>query len=58
MQIRWVRVFFLGTHETTMMAQGSTLDLYDYWLPWFFEAMATAQVHYQKPTIESLESGA
>jgi hypothetical protein len=51
---RWVRVFVLGTHETTMTAQGSTLDLYDYWLPWFFEAMATAQVHYQKPTIASL----
>ena len=51
---RWVRVFFLGTRATTMMAQGSTLDLYDYWLPWFFEAMATAQVHYEKPTIASL----
>jgi hypothetical protein len=54
MRRRWVRVFFLGTHETTMTAQGSTLDLYDYWLPWFFEAMATAQVHYEKPTIASL----
>jgi hypothetical protein len=54
MRRRWVRVFYLGTHETTMMAQGSTLDLYDYWLPWFFEAMATAQVHDQKPTIASL----
>jgi hypothetical protein len=51
---RWVRVFFLGAHETTMTAQGSSLDLYDYWLPWFFEAMATAQVHDQKPTLASL----
>jgi hypothetical protein len=56
MRRRWVRVFYQGTHQTTMTAQGSSLDLYDYWLPWFFEAMATAQVHYQKPTIESLES--
>jgi hypothetical protein len=54
MRRRWARMFYLGTHETTMMAQGSTRDLYDYWLPWFFEAMATAQVHYQKPTIASL----
>jgi hypothetical protein len=54
MRQRWVRVFFLGTRETTMTAQGSTLALYDYWLPWFFEAMATAQVHYEKPTIASL----
>jgi hypothetical protein len=54
MRKRWVRVFYLGTRETTMMAQGASLDLYDYWLPWFFEAMATAQVHDQKPTIESL----
>jgi hypothetical protein len=54
MRRRWVRVFFLGTRETIMTAQGSTLDLYDYWLPWFFEAMATAQVHDQKPTIASL----
>jgi hypothetical protein len=56
MRRHWVRVFYQGTHEATMMAQGSSLDLYDYWLPWFFEAMATAQVHSQKPTIESLES--
>ena len=54
MRRRWVRVFYLGTRETTMMAQGSTLERYDYWLPWFFEAMATAQVHDQKPTIASL----
>jgi hypothetical protein len=54
MRRRWVRVFYLGIHETTMTTQGSTLDLYDYWLPWFFEAMATAQVHYEKPTIASL----
>jgi hypothetical protein len=54
MRRRWVRVFYLGTRETTMMAQGSTLDLYDYWLPWFFEAMATAQVHDQKPNLASL----
>ena len=57
MRKRWVRMLYQGGHETTLIAQGATLDLYDYWLPWFFEAMATAQVHYQKPTIESLESG-
>jgi hypothetical protein len=54
MRRRWVRVFFLGTRETTMTAQGATLDLYDHWLPWFFEAMATARVHDQKPSLASL----
>jgi hypothetical protein len=42
MRKRWVRVFYHGTREITMIAQGSTLDMYDYWLPWFFEAMTTA----------------
>ena len=54
MRKRWVRVFYLGTRKTMVTAQGSTLDLYDYWLPWFFEAMATARVHDQKPSLASL----
>ena len=51
---RWVRVFCLGHQETVMTAQGSSLEKYDYWLPWFYEAMATARVHFRKPTIASL----
>ena len=40
--------------KISFTAQGSTLDLYDYWLPWFFEAMATARLHDQKPSLASL----
>jgi hypothetical protein len=32
-----------------MMAQGATPEKYDYWLPWFFEAMMTAKVHSTRP---------
>jgi hypothetical protein len=46
---RWVRLFYHETRQITMAAQGATPEKYDYWLPWFFEAMMTAQVHNQKP---------
>ncbi len=49
----WVRVFYHGTRQIAMTAQGATPEKYDYWLPWFFEAMMTAQVHSTKPQFES-----
>ena len=49
---RWVRVFYHETRQIAMTAQGATPEKYDYWLPWFFEAMMTARVHNRKPRIE------
>lgn len=48
----WVRVFYHITRQITMTAQGATPEKYDYWLPIFFEAMMTANVHNEKPTID------
>lgn len=45
----WVRVFYHRTRQIVMAARGATPAKYDYWLPWFFEAMMTAKVHSQKP---------
>lgn len=47
---RWVRVFYHGTRQITAIAQGKTVEAYDYWLPMFFEAMMTIKVHDTKPT--------
>lgn len=47
---RWVRVFYQGTRQVTALAQGKTVESYDYWLPMFFEAMMTINVHDTKPT--------
>jgi hypothetical protein len=46
---RWARVFYHETRQIVMTAQGATPEKYDYWLPWFFEAMMTAHVHATKP---------
>ena len=46
---RWVRVLYHGTRQIAFTAQGSTPEVYDYWLPMFFEAMMTAKVHSTKP---------
>lgn len=47
---RWVRVLYHGTRQIAFTAQGVTPEVYDYWLPMFFEAMMTAKVHSTKPT--------
>jgi hypothetical protein len=47
---RWVRVFYQDSRQIAMTAQGATTEKYDYWLPWFFEAMMTARIHREKPT--------
>jgi hypothetical protein len=46
---RWARVFYHETRQIAMTAQGAAPEKYDYWLPWFFEAMMTARVHATKP---------
>ncbi len=48
---RWVRVFYHETRQIAMTAQGATPEKYDYWLPWFFEAMATVRIHNKKPDL-------
>lgn len=48
----WVRVFYHMTRQITMTAQGATPEKYNYWLPMFFEAMMTANVHSAKPTLD------
>jgi hypothetical protein len=47
---RWVRVLYDGTRQITVVAQGKTVETYDYWLPMFFEAMMTITVHDTMPT--------
>lgn len=46
---RWVRLFYYGPYQINMVAQGATPETYDYWLPWFFEAMMTAKVYMKAP---------
>jgi len=46
---RWVRVLYQDTRQITITAQGATLELYDYWLPMFNEAMMTINVHNTMP---------
>jgi hypothetical protein len=46
---RWTRVFYHETRQIAMTAQGATPEKYDYWLPIFFEAMATVRLHNSKP---------
>ncbi|MBN1284527.1 MAG: hypothetical protein JXB47_03935 [Anaerolineae bacterium] len=48
----WKRVFYHETRQIAMTAQGATPEKYDYWLPLFFEAMMTANVHNVKPQPE------
>lgn len=46
---RWVRVYYHETRQLVFAAQGATVEKYEYWLPWFFEAMMTAKVHNRVP---------
>lgn len=51
-QKRWVRVLYRDTRQVALTAQGSTPEKYDYWLPLFFEAMMTADVHNKQPELQ------
>jgi len=48
---RWVRVFFQDSRQIVITAQGAAPEKYDYWLPLFFEAMMTTQIHRKKPQL-------
>ena len=41
-------MFYDGTHQIMMTAQGASPDKYAYWLPLFFEAMMTAKIYCTK----------
>jgi hypothetical protein len=48
---RWVRQFYHGTRQIAITAQGATCEIYDYWLPMFYEAMMTTKIHDSIPKI-------
>lgn len=48
---RWVRVLYHETRQITFTAQGKDVESYHYWLPMFFEAMMTLNVHSRKPEL-------
>jgi len=49
---RWTRVIYHHNRQIALTMQGATPEKYDYWLPVFFEIMATANVHNQKPGLD------
>ncbi len=49
---RWVRVIYHHTRQVTFIAQGATPEKFAYWLPMFFELMATANVHNEMPGLD------
>ncbi len=38
---RWVRLLYQGTIQVRLIAQGATVEAFNYWLPMFFESMRT-----------------
>lgn len=40
---RWVRLLYQGATQIRMIAQGATVEQFEYWLPMFFEAMRTVR---------------
>ena len=38
---RWVRLLYQGTTQVRLVAQGATVEAFEYWLPMFFESMRT-----------------
>ena len=38
---RWVRLLYQRSIQVRLIAQGSTVEEFDYWLPMFFESMRT-----------------
>jgi len=41
---RWVRNIYWGDGQLIMIAQGRTVEDFEYWLPMFFNTMTTAQL--------------
>lgn len=53
---RWVRVLYHETRQITVTAQGKTPEAYSYWLPMFYEAMMTLNVHSTRPADPPVKS--
>jgi len=41
---RWVRNIYWGEGQLIMIAQGRTVDDFDYWLPMFYNVMMTVEI--------------
>ena len=41
---RWVRNIYWGNGQLIMIAQGRTVEDFEYWLPMFYNTMTTAQI--------------
>jgi hypothetical protein len=41
---RWLRIIYSGKHELVMIAQGSTPEEFEYWLPMFYNIMNTCEL--------------
>lgn len=42
-QKRWVRLLYQDAVQVRLVAQGATVEQFDYWLPMFFQSMRTFQ---------------
>lgn len=52
---RWVRVLYDKSRQISFIAQGSSPEAFEFWLPMFYQAMMTSSVHDEKPSIEAQE---
>lgn len=41
---RWIRLVYWGDGQLTLIAQGSSPEEYEYWLPMFFNTMMTIEI--------------
>jgi len=41
---RWVRIIYAGEAQLTLIAQGRTVEDFDYWLPMFYNTMMTLEI--------------
>jgi hypothetical protein len=41
---RWIRVIYASNAQLTLIAQGRTVDDFEYWLPMFYNTMMTIEI--------------
>jgi hypothetical protein len=41
---RWIRVIYASNAQLTLIAQGRTVEDFDYWLPMFYNTMMTIEI--------------
>jgi hypothetical protein len=53
---RWVRVLYQDVRQITVTAQGATIELFDHWLPMFYQSMMTFKIHsgISKPDLDEV----